>query len=400
MKIVLNKYKHIYIHLAMDDNTQYTEYLLELTSNDDLHPEGRKIMIDVMKKAVEKKKQLQKVDFEFRKELASRTDRLKLIDVDNINENLIDKGALVLYSENANSYVIYDRECVNNFTQDFGTMFKRNGLIFEVIMDNNPQKLLIIIKHDMLNDHIKQLRQLLLDYICNKGNYTVSPSDIKIFKDNIGSSTNIEIMVNSIIFNTVMEKMVFVEEFKDFLANNADITQEVALVVDKIDYRLPKAYGLDNAKLLKAPFLKTPVNTQKGDDKPEKIFDSLATRITINSTIVVGGDFNNGCVINRNVITKNKTIINSGKKKEVKNPTNFCKYVYEIRPEWYLEGQKVLMSLILDEYQKYSGDYSITDSVLSRKLNAKMFTKSVRTIGVGTFKELFTYDDMKEAVGF
>lgn len=88
------------------------------------------------------------------------------------------------------------------------------------------------------------------------------------------------------------------------------------------------------------------------------------------------------------------------KKKEAKTPTNFCKLVYETQPEWYEEGKKVLMSVILDEYIKYSGDDSMTDSALSRKLNGKMFDKSIRTVGVGTFKELYSYEDMKEAVGF
>jgi hypothetical protein len=128
------------------------------------------------------------------------------------------------------------------------------------------------------------------------------------------------------------------------------------------------------------------------------IFDNLATQITINN-IIIGGDFNNGGVINKNVVTKNKTIINNVKKNEAKTPTNFCKFVYETQPEWYEEGKRVLMSLILDEYQKYSGDYDITDSSLSRKLNGYMFSKSVRTIGIGTFKELFSYEEIKKAIG-
>lgn len=85
---------------------------------------------------------------------------------------------------------------------------------------------------------------------------------------------------------------------------------------------------------------------------------------------------------------------------QTKTPITFCKFVYDTKPNWYKEDAQVLMSLILEEYQKYSGDYEATDSALSRKLNGRMFTRSTRTIGIGTFKKLYSYADLKRNAGF
>lgn len=83
-----------------------------------------------------------------------------------------------------------------------------------------------------------------------------------------------------------------------------------------------------------------------------------------------------------------------------KTPDTFCLHIYNTKPEWYKENELVLMSLILEEYQNYSGEMDITDSSLSRRLNGKLFRESIRTIGVGTFKRLFSYDEVCKAISW
>jgi hypothetical protein len=389
--------------------TQFDLLLDDLSLSKTMDPEKQKLMYSVLKKAVEQRKKLIKVDFDFKRTIESRTDRLQVINADAIENKEFDEGSLILYSENADSYLIYNSGKVSNFIQDFATIFRRNGLVFEVIMDNNPQRLVFIIKHDMSDEHIILLKKLLLEFIQEDKKYKVTPSDVKFFKDSTGSSINVEVIVNSVIFESFMEKMAFVEDFKKFLSDE-NLTHEVASVVDKIDYKLPKAAGL-KGQLLKAPYLKTQVIPQKGDEKPDRIFDGMATPIIINNHTfvvngtVVNGDVINGGIVNKgNITIKNKTITNNVYQSTNKNPKDFCKYVYETRPEWYIENTKVRMSIIYDAYIEYLDDEDtfVKDSALSRSLGDLMFSKGQKYrdhIG-NSQKKLYTYEIMKKQAGF
>lgn len=386
--------------MELDEKVQS---VIAALGSESLHPDGKKVMTTKIRKLIELEGKLRKVDFDFKNELSKRKDRLELVEVDDMRARQIDEGSLVLYSENADSYLVYEPEKVGNFVHDFSTLFRRNGLMFEVIMDANPQKLVFIIRHNMKNEHISQLKSILLDYIQNGGTYNVLPSDIKIFRDGDGTSTSVEIIVKTVVFNRLEEKITFVEKFKDYLTEHEDITKEIVDVANKIDYRLPKAHGLNNAKLLKAPYLKLPVISNSGDDKPEKIFDKMATNIVINQTFIMNGDINNGGMINKNngsVIIKNKTIVQK-KRKEVKDYNSFCKYVFDNKPDWYRENQMVAVEIIYNEYQKYSGDYEVRDAVVSRNLGGKMFAKGEGGRDNGKrAKRLYTYEKMQEEMGF
>lgn len=394
--------------LTTISENQFDLLLDDLRLSKTMDPEKQKLMYTVLKKAVEQRKLLSKVDMDFKRTIESRTDRLQVISPDEIKDWKFNEGSLVLYSENAGSYLVYSSDKVTNFVQDFSTILKRKGNVFEVILDDNPQRLVFIVKHDMLDEHIMVFKQLLLEFIRDNKKYNVTPSDIKIFKDSTGPSINVEIIVNSIILESYYEKESFVDDFKKYLLEG-NVTHEVVSVVDKIDHKLPKAMGL-KGQLLKAPYLKTQIIPQKGDDRPDRIFDGMATPIIINNhnnnTIVVNGDVITGGVVNKgNVTIKHKTVTtNNVYNSSNKNPRDFCQYVYEIQPDWYLENQKVPMSVILDAYLDYLNDPNATvkDSSLSRSLGDLMFAKSQKfrdNMG-NAVKKLYTYSKMREQVGF
>lgn len=374
--------------------------------------EKKRLMIKEIKSVIERKKKLEKVDFDFKRALISRKDRLDAIEVEDMKKKQIDDGSLILYSENADLYVVYDSDNISNFAQDFGTLLRRNGLIFEVVRDENPQRLVIVINQNMSDDQIIRLRHILISYIIEENICEVSPSDIKFFRDVNGSVTSVEIIVNTVIFNSVYEKIKFVDDFKRYIIRNDQTMQDMALVVDKIDSSLPKAIGIKGG-LLKAPFLKTPVIMQKGDDKPDKIYESMATPIVIN-TYITNNNASNGGVININNgvninkvnntyknTSKNTTKIVQKKTREKRTITTFCKYLYDTKPEWYLEGKFVPLSEITDEYQMYFDDYDTIPAVISRKLAGILFEqKDARTKDGHAKKKLYSFEELKERAGF
>lgn len=395
----------------MDDNVgdeNILDLLVELGNISSMPLENKQKIEKGIRDLVDKKRALVHVDPDFKRELADRTDRLTLVDVEDMEGKMkeIDKGSLVLYSKKANSYVIYDPNKVGNFIQDYNTVFK-NETIFEVVMDNNPQRLVFVIKYNMTDKHIDQLKRSILRYIKSNSTYDATLSDVKVFRDMDVNRTKVEIIVNTVIFNSVYEKMKFVSGFKQFLASDArEEVMDALIVADKIDFYGPKAKGID-AQLYKTPSLKSQVARSPGDDKPEKIFDLMMTPVIINN-IVVSGDVNTtvnhisgdyiagNATVNKTTVNK-QTVVVKNKKKTLKD---FYKYIYDTKPEWYIESGKVEWSTIEDEYRTYFNDQNTPRQTISQKLNGSLFTAGGRSTSGTTQKRLVSYADLKVKGGF
>lgn len=87
-----------------------------------------------------------------------------------------------------------------------------------------------------------------------------------------------------------------------------------------------------------------------------------------------------------------------------KNLASFCRYVYDTKPDWYLENKKVAMSTIYNAYIEYldDPDVHIKDSTLSGQLSNLMYSKGqkYRDSKGCAEKKLYSYEKMKQQVGF
>jgi hypothetical protein len=92
---------------------------------------------------------------------------------------------------------------------------------------------------------------------------------------------------------------------------------------------------------------------------------------------------------------KIKTASGKGSKQSVKTLKTFYKFIYDTKPEWYIENKTVSMRTIEDAYRSYFADTIISSSVISRKLKGYLFLDAGRSNGE-TRKKLVTYETLKK----
>lgn len=359
---------------------------------------------------VDKKRELTLIDPDFRRELADRTDRLTLVNIEDIEvvAKGVDNESPIFFVEKAGAYIIYGPGQVCNYVQDVNTILK-NEKVYEVVRDNNPQKLVIVLNCNMSDPHLEQLKQSILKYIKNNSSYNAGDSDMKVFRDSEERHSKLEILVTTVIFNNALERVQFISGFREFL--RSDTGSEIyngTMVADKIEFYGKKAKGLA-AQLYKTPSRKTQVARISGDDNPEKVFDLMVTPIVINNYVVNGGVNNTvnniagdyiaatgNATVNKTV-QKQKIVIEKNKKKTIKD---FYKYIYDTKPEWYIENGKVEWSTIEEFYRTYFNDQQTPRQTISQKLNGALFTAGGRSNSGATRKRLYSYADLKKNAGF
>jgi len=93
--------------------------------------------------------------------------------------------------------------------------------------------------------------------------------------------------------------------------------------------------------------------------------------------------------------TVNINIQISGNSK--KSLRDFYKYIYDTRPEWYIEKRKVDIDVIENAYRMYFDDHVTTKSIISRQLNGNIFNpagNSKRT----SKKIMVSYDELQKLI--
>jgi len=297
--------------------------------------------------------------------------------------NEIGDDSLIIYIKKAQLYKVYNADDLDDFINDDNVCYtkKQNGPAYEVVRDTNPQKLMIVIKDNIRNDKIFDIKENIIEFI--KKTYTTSTSNVANLKV-YATNDNTEFVVSSVQFKDLQAKESFIEDFIIYMRKKGDIE-----IANKIELRPPPS-DLKGARYYELPSVKKLI-----DGTPVVNFlDQLITTSTQQKTPVViqNNTFifnnNNGNVTN-NIVSANKT--NKNIKKTVKT---FCKDIYDNKPEWYKENQFVDIEIIEDAYRKYFN----TDAnriIISRSLKDNLFTKTVRSGGI-TKKKLYAYDVLKK----
>lgn len=288
----------------------------------------------------------------------------------------------IIYLKNAEIYKVYAASASNELFDHMRTNFKIQP-IYEVIRDQHPQKLVIVVDEPDY-ERLKNVEKNLTEFI--KQNKCVSHDadpDIRI----LGNKNKTEFLVTNVIFNNLMEKTVFTEKFVCYMSKKEkEISEKIQLQ--------PEASGVPGIKYYDVPTNK--INRRDGrinDDLTLLISKYPTSNIVLNVTYNINNSINNtgnGTIKNKTIA---KVIINSGPptKKDIRA---FYTYLYNTKPDWYKEDMYVDFKHIEKFYKMFFPGKSYNSSQISKQLN-QIFLNSKRSKGT-TYKMLVSFDKLKE----
>lgn len=310
------------------------------------------------------------------------------LDFQNKMSNIGD-DSLIIYVKKAQLYKVYEPDGFMDFERDESSHYHKPqyGPVYEVVRDEHPQKLMIVITDGISDDRIRTINQHIIEFVRS---YHES-ADITMLDLNVyNNDNNTEFVVSSLRLKNLSEKERVIERFIKFMKQKGEME-----IANKIQIRPPQPDELDGARFYKIPTLKRPIGPINST-----LIDQMLTPnknsapVVINNTYIIGtvntGNMNNGTINNvlpaSNAVQKNVVV-----KKSLKT---FYKFLYDTRPPWYLENTLVSMDIIELAYRKYFNDNATTASVISRKLNGKLFVTGSRPGGI-VKKKLIPYDTLK-----
>jgi hypothetical protein len=290
--------------------------------------------------------------------------------------------SLIIYIKKAQIYKIYNADTLDEFEQDVGTHYRKSetGPAYEVVRDSAPQKLMIVVQDDVAIDKVQNIKNLIIEFTKNNPMFeNIAMSDLLVYN----SDSNTEFVVSSITFENIQEKETFIESFIMFTQNNGE--KDLAR---KIQLRHPPS-NIPNTRYYELPCSKTCISDNDKGILDKLITPQTNTSVVINNTFIIQNGNNNS--VSCGVVTTN---INKSAKTTKKSIKTFCKYLYETKPEWYIEDTFVTINTIETAYRDYFNDYDTAKSMISRQLNGILFNRNMRTNGI-TKKKLVSFDILK-----
>lgn len=288
----------------------------------------------------------------------------------------IDSDSLIIYVKKAQLFKVYKPERIGDFENDDNTKYRRkeNGPVYEVVRDAHPQRLLIVINDDMVEDQIQTIKRHIVKYIDEHVEFEkIAINDLKVYNND--NST--EFLIRSIKFGNIYERDRFIENFTKYMIH------ENAGIANKIQLRPPiyidgvRLYDdgqiLNSIEHLVTPFV---------SNAPPQQAPVVINNIIINN--------NNSTTINNSGTIKTKNKVGVPKK----TLQTFYKYIYDTKPKWYVEGKSVNIDIVEKAYRKYFNDNDTTLPIISKKLN-DLFSKTSRSNGI-TKKTLVTFDTLQQ----
>lgn len=307
----------------------------------------------------------------------------------------IGDDSLIIYIKKAQVYKVYNADGLDDFCNDEGTHYRKqkHGPVYEVVRDSHPQKLMIVLRENVQKDKLAKIQDNINEFVRNLPEFSESDlSHVKIFSNN----NNTEFMISSIKLKNLQAKESFIEDFMIFMKMKGETE-----IADRIELRHPIS-TIKGVRFYDLPSVKTLIS-QKDDNKHYDILDQLITTPTPVVIQNVQNIQNNTYIINNingsaNTINNGSIISKSSNpKKSKKTIASFCKFIYDSKPDWYLENQYVSFDIIEDAYRQYFNDTTTGKSVISKNLNGYIFSKSTRSNNT-TKKKLFAYDALKNQI--
>lgn len=295
----------------------------------------------------------------------------------------VDDKSLMVYVSNAQLYKIYQQNHLNDFINDDNTIYRKSetGPVHEVVRDIKPQKMTVIINKDLLDMEVRTIKNLLFEFIKKNPAFKLTISDIIVFKyDN-----KTEFMVRNLLLSDILQKEKLIKGFIKFLKDNDETLSEI---YGLIELWHPTCDEVDGARFYKLPSAKNVIS-----ENTLSILDQLVSMSNNNNNQTNIVNINNPTIIIQNGHT-NTSSVNITTEKNVKQYCNeFCEFLCETKPKWYVENGNVELSTIANAFRQYSG--LDTDSrLLSRYLNGLIYDTKPTKNQRNTKKQLLTYTDV------
>jgi len=358
------------------ESKKIKDLLMELYKNiDSLNGPKEKLMLDKLNECIQYKNNLIDLDTELNQYFYSTKNNNEIISDTEIHDKLdeINDTSLIIYIKKAQIYKVYSQDNIDDFENDDNTIFRKpeNGPVHEVVRDNKPQKLMIIVNDDIHDDQLDAIKTSIVNYIkINSAFKNTTNNDIKCYSNN--NST--EFVLTNLSMENIREKDKLIEKFMLYLEKhgNHDLASKIQL--------RPKPSHLDGARLYKLPTSKISLDSTYTNTVSQLITTAAKSQapVIINNTYIIN-NVNSNNVNSNNV---NSTIKNNTNVPEKKSLKTFKNYLRDNKPVWYVEGEMVDMILIENAYKTYFNDNSAKTSVISRQLNGLVFNDSKRCNGI------------------
>lgn len=302
----------------------------------------------------------------------------------------ISSDSLIIYVKKADLYKVYRPDGLNDYCQDSLTHYRKqeHGPVYEIVRDANPQKLMIVISDSIRDERLQHLKARVIEFIKKHKEYSELTNELTIYDNN----NKTEFVFSRIRFGNLQEKEDFIENFADFMRTKGEDD-----IAESIDYKAPRIKSAPGARVYNLPELKMVLDNSSPSSN---ILDKLISTETETPVPVVKNITIN--IINSNVGNnigniKKVKVTNNVRKVVKKTLETFCKYICDTKPQWYEEDKFVSIETIVEAYRDYFNDYESHISVISKKLNGKLFSISTRSRAEGiTKKKLHTFEILRE----
>jgi len=291
----------------------------------------------------------------------------------------ISEDSLIIYVKKAQLYKVYNRDGIDDFTQDAGTHYRKSeyGPTYEVVRDTHPQKLMIVVQDDIQEKKLNTIKQHIMEFISKKPTYSrMNKSDFMIYN----CDNNTEIVVSSLKFKNIQEKEIFIEEFIIFMQECGQ-----GEIANKIQIRRPPS-NIPGTRYYELPCSKTLIEGTSRDIVTELITaPRTSPSVIINNTYIIQNNVGN---VNNTINNINTPPVDESTSKTIKS---FCKYIILNKPQWYKENKQVNFDIIENAYREYFDDNETIKSVISRQLKGHLYNSGTR-VNKTVKKKLLSYD--------
>lgn len=404
------KYTIIIIKMATYNTAELLSNIIQKIGPTNLHTEIHKAALEFIKICNNQLKYDHNLIREL-KELAIRDSKIQEITVtDYMNGEKVNSNSIIIYFKNAGLLHVYDSAGANS-TLDLhlGAEYRRQEHIYEVIPNDSPQKIIIVV-HARMIDRLDAIKMYVINFMISK-ELEIEPADILIMK----YGDIIEILINKYFVSSAKEKNNFIQDLMTYIEEKEDNV----LLTSNMNCRTKSDFN--NSQMVLMPMLKTFIGASpafregliKNVEGCRPISPNGNTYL-ITGNIIVGNISNNS--ENSNNVLNSNNISNSNNSGNVttNNVTNnvlnmniennehfndFIRYIKDEQPKWYKSGKWVMKDNIFTKYVEMYGD--VSKIKFYKKIKNKIYNQTKRgsTSNKRYYKmKLFTYDEIPNVI--
>jgi hypothetical protein len=340
-------------------------------------------------------------------DLAARDTSIQTMNIPEYKGSKIKSNSIIIYFKNAGLLHIYDNANANSALDlHLGAEYRKQDHVYEVIPNDSPQKIIIIVHASML-ERIEAIKSYIIGFMISI-ELQIEPNDILIMHN----GDTIEILINKYFVSSAKEKNNFIQDLMAFIEEK----EENMVLTSNMNCRTKSDFI--NSQMVLIPTLKTFIGSSpafrdgliKNVDGCRPISSNGNTYIiagniivgnisnTVNSHNNNSGNVNNnsGNVNNNTVnnVTNNILHINVGSDNHF---NEFIQHIKDQKPSWYKSGKWVMKDSIFTKYVEMYGDVSKIKFYKNIKNKIYNQTKRARDSNKRIYQmKLFTYEEIPD----